>query len=143
MYIRREDARMERQSSMTSTRKCHYGPFSHPSSPVFSVAIGVPMRRCVRHTARHLESSCVDSNQGHVYFRVSVKSGWGIFGPSITDQRRGHRNLVDRSLRKNYDLFPGERKGRTPTENKSWILGSGRQLILATTTRLIVLLNTD
>ena len=81
---------------MASTRKCHDGPFSHPSSPVFSVAISVPMRRCAHHAASHLKSSCVDSNQEHGYFRVSVKCGWGIFGPSITDQRRGHRNLVDR-----------------------------------------------
>lgn len=88
LYFRRKYASSERQSSVTSTGKCHYGPFSHPSSPVFSVAIGVPMRRCARHAARHRKSSCAESNQEHGYFRASVKIRWGIFGPSITDQRR-------------------------------------------------------
>ena len=65
MYIRREDARMERQSFVASTRKCHDGPFSHPSSPVFSVAISVLMGRCAHHAASHRKLSCMDSDQEH------------------------------------------------------------------------------
>ncbi len=87
------------------------------------------MRRCVRHAARHLKSSCVDSNQEHGYFRASVKIRWGIFGPSITDQRRDCRNLGDRfetgqrlSRREHRENFPAPeramRGSRKPSERQ-------------------------